>query len=218
MTTNEHGFETASILPRADLMAPGFGESPHRCAVLAIDGSQSMDEQDWLPSRRAAAFASGLGYVDALAAASSANEVAFVLFDEQARLVCPLTACSRRKEIEQCLDTPRVRNRTNIAAALRVAGQVLAHRAHSGAELVVHLLTDGHHNFGEDPRPIAHTLKQNGVTIDVVGIGGDPAAVGENLLSSIASRDNDGRPRYRFIGTPQRLTLHYRRLAGRLTL
>jgi hypothetical protein len=74
------------------------------------------------------------------------------------------------------------------------------------------LLTDGH---GGQPLKTANELKANGVFIDVIGIGGSPSAVNEQLLRKIASTVN-GDTRYRFISSRKDLFQHFRQLAEKL--
>ena len=54
--------------------------------------------------------------------------------------------------------------------------------------------------------------------IDCVGIGGDPSAVNEVDLRTIASRHADGvTPRYAFIGDKGGLIKKFEELAGRIS-
>lgn len=75
------------------------------------------------------------------------------------------------------------------------------------------LLTDGEHNGSESPQPVADRLKNAGVVIDCIGIGGTPTDVDEQLLNTIASRNSDGTIRYCFIGDQQALIRKYETLA-----
>lgn len=74
------------------------------------------------------------------------------------------------------------------------------------------LLTDGHHWDGPSPLRIARRLKNAGVVIDCVGIGG-PKSVDEERLKKIASHNPDGSIRYCFIGDQQKLIKKYESLA-----
>ena len=75
------------------------------------------------------------------------------------------------------------------------------------------MLTDGEHNGSESPQPVADRLKNAGVVIDCIGIGGTPTDVDEQLLNTIASRNSDGTIRYCFIGDQQALIRKYETLA-----
>lgn len=192
---------------------------PSRRTVLAIDRSPSMDERDWAPSRLEAAKSRALEYVQASAAEGVNNEVAIVAYAEYAEQICPFTACSKPNEIERRVKSIRSNPSTNIAAALSLAYDLFQNAGRTAhGEGLVHLLTDGHHNCKGDPRVMANALKGLGVVIDVVGIGGNASAVNESLLRELASDHPEGGKRYQFIADPKRLSLHYQKLAGRLTL
>ena len=75
------------------------------------------------------------------------------------------------------------------------------------------LLTDGEHNQGGPPIKLASDLKNAGVVIDCIGIGGSHQDVDEKLLKQIASRNSDGSIRYCFIGNQQQLLRKYETLA-----
>ena len=76
------------------------------------------------------------------------------------------------------------------------------------------MLTDGHHWDGPSPMRVARRLKNAGVIIDCVGIGGRAKDVDEKLLKKIASRNNaDDSIRYCFIGDQQKLIRKYESLA-----
>lgn len=75
------------------------------------------------------------------------------------------------------------------------------------------MLTDGDYNRGGSPMKIAHRLKDRGVIIDCIGIGGSPADVKQEHLMEIASRNTDGTVRYCFLGDQQQLIRKYESLA-----
>ena len=75
------------------------------------------------------------------------------------------------------------------------------------------MLTDGEHNTGSCPLKVASRLKNAGVLIDCIGIGGSPRNVDEKLLKKIASRNSDGSIRYCFIGDKQQLLKKYESLS-----
>ena len=80
------------------------------------------------------------------------------------------------------------------------------------------LLTDGKHNTGPEPEPVAAELNQRGVVIDVIGVGGSPQAreFSEAQCKRIASRNPDGSARYAFIKDAIELAEHFRKLGGHL--
>jgi hypothetical protein len=80
------------------------------------------------------------------------------------------------------------------------------------------LLTDGEHNCGGDPVLLAARLKDAGVVIDCVGIGGSPKHVDERRLRAVASSNGDGSPRYCFIGDKEMLIKKFEQLGNRIKL
>lgn len=78
------------------------------------------------------------------------------------------------------------------------------------------LLSDGEHNTGPSPVDLASKLKESGVIIDCIGIGGSPSDVDEELLKRIASRSPNGSIRYCFIGDHQQLLKKYQSLANHI--
>jgi hypothetical protein len=74
-------------------------------------------------------------------------------------------------------------------------------------------LTDGDYNEGGSPLKTAQRLKNAGVVIDCIGIGGSPGDVKEEKLNEIASQNNDGSIRYCFIGDEKELIRKYESLA-----
>ena len=75
------------------------------------------------------------------------------------------------------------------------------------------LLTDGDHLGAGDPTIISTRLKNAGIVIDCIGIGGSSKDVNEKLLKQIASKDEDGAPRYCFIGDTSSLIKKYKSIA-----
>lgn len=79
------------------------------------------------------------------------------------------------------------------------------------------LLSDGGHNaLGFSPVKAANKLRETGVIIDCIGVGGTPDEIDEDTLKKIASRNPDGSVRYCFIGDKQRLIQKYRTLANHI--
>ncbi|VGO16002.1 hypothetical protein PDESU_04591 [Pontiella desulfatans] len=83
----------------------------------------------------------------------------------------------------------------------------------SGIQGHIILLTDGDHNCPGFPRDWGGRLKDSGVVIDCIGIGGSSSDVNECLLKDIASIDESGRPRYRFIDDRDALLMEFREMA-----
>lgn len=75
------------------------------------------------------------------------------------------------------------------------------------------MLTDGGHNGGGSPVKVAERLKKRGVTIECIGIAGNPSDVDEAMLRKIASIDRHGNPMYCFIGDTDGLISKYETMA-----
>jgi len=75
------------------------------------------------------------------------------------------------------------------------------------------LLTDGDYNEGGSPMKVACRLKNKGVVIDCIGIGGSPDEVELEKIKEVASCNPDGSLRYCFIGDQQSLIRKYESLA-----
>lgn len=93
-----------------------------------------------------------------------------------------------------------------------------ARGSRNGAVKRIIMLTDGEHNQGGSPITVASRLKNAGVIIDCIGIGGSPKDVDEKLLKKIASHNLDGSIRYCFIGDQQQLLRKYENLAHHIKI
>ena len=77
-----------------------------------------------------------------------------------------------------------------------------AAKAHAGGRKTppivsqIILLSDGAHNTGSDPEPIAAALKARGICIEVIGVAGHHGAdeLDEDRLRRLASPDAEGSP------------------------
>lgn len=78
------------------------------------------------------------------------------------------------------------------------------------------MLTDGEHNGGGDPVKISGRLKNAGVIVECVGIAGSPGQVDEKRLKRIASQDENGHPRYCFVGDTTQLIKKYESMANQI--
>lgn len=218
------------------------GGGPER-VVLVNDGSGSMFDDDWEPTRIAGVIEAGSALIRAKAEQYEHDEIGIVLFGTRAHLLHKAVAAGPNSEtLLEAMAAAEEKAReaegcTNMTAGLEMAGSILeGRRVTTGlterlARLVfgdngaapnpnarrrVILLTDGCHNHGPGPRKIATQLKGAGTVIDCIGIGGSPKEVDEKLLKALASPDAEDRPRYRFIGDKQGLIRTYKKLAGRL--
>jgi hypothetical protein len=205
--------------------------------VLVLDCSDSMTLDDYRPNRLDAAKSSAWEYVEARKRLSPQDRVAVVSYESFAKRHCGL------EPLQTCL--PRVGGaiRAVSSGGSTAMGRGLLEAEHimvpascayhqrlwawflgcdepvsvNRACLRIILLTDGHHNEGTSPIPVATRLKDARVVIDCIGIGGHPSDVDEDLLRRLASLDDRGLPRYRFIRDRAKLTEHFRRLAMGIT-
>ncbi len=216
---------------------PGRNGQQPQDTVLVIDRSGSMEMTDYQPSRMAAAKASGQEFARTRAGLCLRDRVAVVSYESAATQHCGLLQLeSDLARVENAIGSIRTGDFTAIGKGLRRAAKILLPEDDSpcakfanwlcgresdsvrpGALQRIILLSDGHHNHGPDPLPIAKRLRKAGVLIDCIGIGGTPDEVDEDLLRRIASRTGNGKRRYRFIKNRHDLTEHYRTLATSIT-
>lgn len=88
-----------------------------------------------------------------------------------------------------------------------------SHHLKRGQRII--LTSDGCHNTGRKPIPVARSLKDQGVEINVIGVGGSPTGseFNEEELKSIASEHPDGTPMYVFIRDTSSLIKEFQRQA-----
>jgi len=182
--------------------------------VLVLDRSDSMGTRDYPPNRLDAAVRAALELVEFKAKQDPRDEVGIVSFHQKGQVHSKLIQLDRGMgSLTIGLRKLTPYDGTNIDAGLREAAELLQNRG-SGMQDRIVLLTDGH---GGNPLKTAKALKDRGVVIDVVGIGGSPKDVDEKLLRKVASIIN-GDTRYRFIGDRAALFEHFRQLANKLVL
>ena len=202
---------------RQEFILPDQGRPVHN-HVGILDVSGSMISSDYLPSRLEAAYAGWLAYLAQIIRRHPASLIATICFSEAACVLCPWTRVDALGDLDMVhadwLETSRAfgLHNTGIGEALQEALPLISQQR--GTTQVV-LLTDGHQNVGTDPLGVAPQLKSL-ATVAIVGIGGSPSDVDEELLRQIASTDRYGRPRYRWIGDRDALVAHYEQLAGGL--
>ncbi len=163
-------------------------------------------------------------------------------FGNNARLLhAPVCISKGIQDLKRALNNPDGSSGTNFTAALKLAETCFEEKVNQSAsnfftrmlsEIFVEpenhkqqlsrsdgnlkriiMLTDGEHNGSVSPLAIASSLKNAGVIIDCIGIGGSPTDVDEKLLKQIASKNPDGSIRYCFIGDQQQLLRKYQSLA-----
>lgn len=202
--------------------------------VIAIDASSSMDESDWKPTRLGAAREATAALIERKRRIAPEDEIAIVSYAGAAEIVChPVPVDSGASRLLRSLRAIRLGGCTNITAGLAASqrclkpkkkgsliGRLLTESSGSRAERCcrILILTDGGHNDGRPPLSLAARLKNDGVSIDCLGIGGSPSDVDEVLLRRIASLQPDGvAPRYAFIGDKSELITKFEQLAAHIT-
>lgn len=194
--------------------------------VLLPDCSGSMGAPDYPPSRLDAAKTSGVEFAEVRVQISPDDRMAVVSFGDKAVRHCSLIPLRKRwRQLMKAIQTVDLQGCTAMGRGLVEAERVLNSNRGSwlssttgrNVQQRIILLTDGYHNEGRKPLPIATRLKKAGVLIDCIGIGGTPSDVDSKLLRKIASRDDDGKPRYRFIKDRAELLEHFRQLATSIT-
>ena len=212
---------------------------------LVLDTSPSMDFDDFEPSRLGGAIQASVALIEAKRAQCPGDRVGVVAFNGCARVVHPLVNVGEgANSVLKSMEDLSTDSCTNIASGLHEAEQLLlgkSSRLHLGllgpviqffvgdrdeergvsseerpARIV--LLSDGLSNCGLPPVRSARALKDRGIQIDVVGIGGSPdsESFDEDQLKKIASKGPDGVPRYCFIRDTVQLVRKFQELANHI--
>ena len=206
---------------------------------ILIDLSPSMDETDFVPSRRQGAIVAIKQLISTKAKLYPEDQIGIIGFAKKAYLIHDCVRSGEgSKSLFQSLDKcPDDCEWTNFVAALREAQLMMfpasrtkvknklfqwcsdlvfdpsAQDTNDNITRRIIFLSDGEHNQKGDPVPIAEQLKTAGVTIDCIGIGGSPGDVDAKMLKAIASPDENGKPRYWFINDTQGLIRKYESMA-----
>ncbi len=210
--------------------------------ITLIDLSPSMDENDYRPTRKAGAIMANKKLLDTKLKHNPKDKMGIIGFGGSAKLLhTPAIIGKHRNSLLRALDDPQGSYGTNFTAALNLAqrsffnspvglnnnsilnvlSQLFIEPESSKPKVPkepntlnrIIMLTDGEHNGEGCPVSTANSLKNSGVIIDCIGIGGSPADVDEKLLKQIASVNPDGSIRYCFIGDKQQLVQKYKTLA-----
>lgn len=182
-------------------------ETPQQ-TVLILDCSGSAAEEDIKPTRLDAEKASAIEFSKERALRSPRDEIAIVSYDTRATRECAMESVQRLSVITRAITGITLGAFTAMGCALKEAERAFPSYSPRGPLFAfcrwlsdapatiphefmrrIILLTDGEHNHGTHPTPIAMRLKRAGVHIDCIGIGGDSSAVNESLLRTIASTD-----------------------------
>jgi hypothetical protein len=218
--------------------------------LALVDCSGSMDENDWKPSRKAAALKANKELIKVKAQHHPQDSIGIIGFGSYAELLHePLPLTVGTQSLFRALLNPPCMGGTNFIKALKLAQTCLLIESvqnpsckgciglagffselfYGPVQQTPHhikdspittetvrrivMLSDGGHNEGGSPLMVASRLKDAGVVIDCIGIGGSSHDVDEELLKKIASSNPDGSVRYCFIGDKQTLIEKYETLA-----
>jgi hypothetical protein len=214
------------------------------CVVL--DCSPSMEATDYPPTRLEAGMAAICAMIDEKVRHCPDDTVAFARFAGSAQVVHPLESVkSHASSIKDAVHGVSTSGGTNITAGLECAAGLLGQpqrtrltrtllssltdllcepaqkpvpNAHgNNAMRRIILLSDGEHNTGPAPIPVASRLKSQGITIITIGIGGSPNEIDEATLKSIASIDPATKqPVYCFIADTKSLIREFKLLANHI--
>lgn len=208
------------------------------CTVLCLDHSGSMAETDYPPDRFGAACDAGMEFVrQKVRMGRTADLVGIVGFGTTGEVVLQPTPVATRVVFEAAFRRMAVDGGTQFAAGLasvrdafegssaggllREFGEWLFDRRRPrvvGFQRHVVFLSDGHPGDPGAAKREAKALKDAGVVIECVGIAASPAEVGEEILKAMASPDDRGDPRYRFISDRASLIRDFRAKAAGLRI
>ena len=184
--------------------------------IITLDVSSSMNKKDLKPSRLLGAKEAAKGFIQQLVYTQPSSAVGIVEFGTRSKLVAsPKVVGQAAGELEKRIDGLSIAGCTNISAGLLTAEKAIySYRPYSDPRIL--LLSDGGFTDGGCPIKTANNIKQKGIRIDVIGIGGSPTAFGfhEPTLKSIASVVN-GELCYWFIKSTPKLVEKFESLALR---
>jgi Ca-activated chloride channel family protein len=191
-----------------------FLQQPTEVVVLNMDVSKSMDEDDWLPSRLEGAKGAAIEFVRKRAELRPEDHVGIVAFSKKARVVVKPQPLAEPEKLARKIVELSPESTTNITEGLRQAWKQFT--LFQCAKRII-LLSDGEHNEnGERPEKLAEKMKKEGILIDTIGIAKTLSLEAEINLREMASKDKNGKPRYRHIDDAQELIKYYEKLATEL--
>lgn len=181
--------------------------------AIVLDKSGSMDNSDFHPSRIAAAKNAIEVFAARRAQLSPKDRLAIIGFDDYARVYLPWSLAGQ--DLSKALRRIVADGGTDLEAGLNQAYQMILWKMSSALMPRILLLSDGH---GDDPIKRAKQIKDHGILIQVIGIGGQPSDVDEAVLKAIATTDASGFTHYWFINDSQSLIDQYEQLSTGIVL
>jgi uncharacterized protein YegL len=204
---------TAPALFRAGAPFPlPLSIGPYLNAVV-LDKSGSMEGDDFWPSRMEAAKKAAGVFAARRAQLSPNDRLAIIGFDTRAKVYLPWSSAGQN--VLSALSRIRAEGGTELAEGLMAALRLILQALNSSYTPRVLLLTDGH---GGEPVRLANQMKSQGILIQVIGIGGEPSDVNEEVLKAIATTDSNGFTHYWFINDSQNLVDQYEQLSTGIVL
>ena len=208
------GGDANDTKPYDKVVDPAIDVGEHVIDELVIDASPSMDEPDYPPSRLAGAKQAATQFLYRRKQVDAKALVGLVAFSAEAQVIAhPLPVGEHLADLRVAIQSVSTSSATNIAAGLRSARAEIA-RLRRPRNPRILLLTDGHSNTGADPEAEADEVKEAGIQLDIIGIGGSPQEVNEPALKRMASVVGIER-RYWFIKSVGELVEKFQTLALR---
>lgn len=180
------GYEDADFQP-----LPASNESSfngNTLDLILIDVSGSMNEKDYPPSRLSAAKKASIGFLTKLLDKNPNGIVGIVSFSYRAWIVHqPVKVSKCFSQLKDAINSLEIKSNTNTSAGLKLCIEIVNKFRTIIIDKRILALTDGHENAGGDPEIPAQELKNSGIQIDIIGIGGSPRDVNESKLKRMAS-------------------------------
>ncbi|MCA9449830.1 MAG: VWA domain-containing protein, partial [Candidatus Omnitrophica bacterium] len=184
---------------------PDFQREGATLTAFVLDVSGSMSLTDYLPTRLGAGKQAINAYSENRRRHRPNDCVGLVTFETTAKVVCPLAWLDHPQQFQtfqRRLSNVEAGGATRLDLGLSLAKDLLwcgnpSNRQDLNRPVRFYVLTDGH-SEGR-PERVAKQVKQAGIVIEIVGIGGSPDEVNEPVLKRCASVEN-GKLLYRFIG------------------
>lgn len=187
-------------------------------SVLLLDVSISMEYDDYPPTRISAAVAAAKDFITERQLSGRASRIGIVGFAGGSHVLHAMHPSATPEPLFSILDPfMPLYTFTNIANGLSLAHDLIERVEPRASCREIILLTDGCHNHGPAPLPVADHVKSTNCTIYTVGIGSSKGEFDEPMLKAIASIGPDGRPLYRFIADRNGLRKFFGDLGGGLT-
>lgn len=197
---------------QVDLIQTVNSHTQHVC--ICIDVSSSMNGVDFRPTRLEAVKQAASEFISAVAHTSPSTAISIIKFSQQASLVHPAAlARESQHSLKQAVLTMKAWGSTNMCAALHLSKNQFQLNFNPSASKRILLLTDGDHNCWGNPINDSARLKQQGIQLDIVGIG-TGRHFNESTLKTMASVV-DGKLRYWFITSTEGLVERFQTLAVR---